>query len=460
MAPSSKKSPHTAANRHRSALSRRQVLGRGLMLSAAALPLPWLSACRSRSSSTSTQAVTPPPSGLPPLRSSADANGLFLPAGFSSRVIAESGRPVGSTGFVAPLPFFPDGAHCFVDPDNPGGWILVVNSEVPGLGGAVAFRFAADGSLNDAYSVLRNSNTNCAGGATPWGTWISCEEVDDGTSWETHPLGEGLIDGVAYPVRLNSLGIYKHEAAAVDAANKVVYLTEDQSDGCLYRFVGSDPYVWDGSVRGDLTQGKLQVAVVSAGGQPLKDTGSLDVNALPALTVNWVDLPNATGGSVEPTRAQVTEATIFNGGEGCWFHKGSVYFTTKGDNRVWQYRVADASLSVFYDDDHYSTPVLTGVDNVIVEGEHNHVIVAEDGGNLEAVAITPDFDIAPLLRLQEAGNVGSEVTGLAFNPARTRLYFNSQRGSTLPLALPELPGSGGGVVYEIRRDDGLPIFGY
>ncbi len=460
-------------------LSRRELIRRAIIYAGMATPAAGLLSC---SNSAPEAPGAAPGSGVRPLREEPDANGLLLPAGFESRVIAQASMPAGAGSLVMPTVYFPDGAHAFVDPEIAGGWILVVNSEVPATldlgfapqigdsppgGGVFAFRFAADGSLTDAYRTLGGSDTNCAGGHTPWGTWISCEEVDGGTSFETHPLGQGIIDGVDYPVRLDNLGIFKHEAAAIDPSSKVIYLTEDQSDGRFYRFVSTDPQPWDGSVHGDLSQGELQVAVVHRdrlGGPLLADTRTLDAQALPRLYVDWVPVPDPQGDPAS-TRAQVAEATLFNGGEGCWFHQGRVLFTTKGDNRVWDYAVGTQQLNVLYDDDLFPEPVLTGVDNLVVEPVNQQILVAEDGGNLEVVVIAPDGSVAPLLRIADEDPRATEITGLAFSPDRRRFYFSSQRGGDFKIVLPSgagLPAEGevgGGKTYEIRREDGLPIFG-
>ncbi len=399
---------------------------------------------------------------VPELRQQPDSNGLLLPEGFSSRVIAQSGMQAG--GALIPLPFFPDGAATFADPQNPDGWILLVNSEVPALlpplglpgvpalltGGVYGFRFAPDGSLSSAYPALTGSNTNCAGGRTPWNTWISCEEVDGGTSFEVHPLGVGTFDGVSYPIRLDSLGIFKHEAAALDPVHKHVYLTEDRGDGRFYRMVAEDTRAWDGSIKIDLSRGKLQVAQV------------LGDDPAASRSVVWHDVPNPQGAS---TRTQVAESTPFDGGEGCFFRAGIVYFTTKGDNRVWAYDTNRALLDLIYDDDMFPEPVLSGVDNIIATAD-GHLLVAEDGGDLQVVVITASRQIAPIA--QAVGQTSSEITGLALSPDGRRLYFNSQRWGDIRIPIPEALGdalglplsgdTGGGIVYEIRRDDGKPIF--
>jgi secreted PhoX family phosphatase len=113
-----------------------------------------------------------------------------------------------------------------------------------------------------------------------------------------------------------------------------------------------------------------------------------------------------------------------------------VYFTTKGDNRVWEYDPVNERISVLYDASSPSGGILTGVDNVEASGGGD-LFVAEDGGNMELVLITPDNTASAFLRV--SGQAGSEITGPAFNPAGTRLYFSSQRGGS----------NGRGVTYEI-----------
>jgi secreted PhoX family phosphatase len=322
------------------------------------------------------------PGGLQP----PDANGVRMLAGFTSRRIATTGATLGTTGYTwHPAP---DGGACFALAG--GGWSYVSNSEsLPGGAGFV--RFDAQGNVVDAGRCLSGTIGNCAGGPTPWGTWLSCEEFVGGKVWECDPVG--ARPAVARP----AMGVFTHEAVTADTARRCFYLTEDRPDGVFYRFV---PATW-----GDLSAGTLQVLVDAVGG------------------VTWATVPDPAG-TTTPTRDQVAAARRFNGAEGIDMSGPRAVFTTKGDNRVWMYDPAANSLTIIYDDDVQVNGVLSGVDNVETSSK-GAIYVAEDGGDMQIVLVRPNGKTFPVVQLP--GVSGSEITGPAFDPSGTRLYFSSQR---------------------------------
>src|SRR5262249_2524456 len=111
--------------------------------------------------------------------------------------------------------------------------------------------------------------------------------------------------------------------------------------------------------------------------------------------------------------------------EGIAWSNGVVYFVTKYDDRVWAYDIAAGTIRVIYDRHHYAHPVLTGVDNVAI-APNGDVLVAEDGGHMQIVALSATGAVYPIL--QVVGHRDSEIAGPAFDPSRTHLYFSSQRG--------------------------------
>ena len=352
----------------------------------------------------------------------ADANGIRLPDGFKARLIARGNELVPGTAYRFPVQ--PDGQATYATAD--GGWILVTNSEfAPPDGGSSAIRFDAAGEIVDAYRILGGTALNCAGGPTPWGAWLSCEEHDGGSVWECDPTR------ASQGVRRPALGTFKHEAVAVDSAGQRLYLTEDNADGLFYRFT---PEAYP-----SLEAGTLEAAKVEPDGR-----------------VSWLPVPNPNPSPTQTaTRKQVPEATIFVRAEGIWFDSGVVYVATTGDSKIHAYDAVSGRVQVIYDKEKIANPPLDMPDNLSVSPSGD-LFVAEnhdaEDGRLDVVLLTPDLQIAPFLSVEGEKHIydnpllgPSELTGPVFDPSGTRFYFTSQRaraagGSDEP---------GPGEVYEV-----------
>jgi uncharacterized protein len=448
-------------------LSRRDFL-RNLLLSAGSVSVAsWLTSRRS------------PFADIGPLLPP-DENGIQLPAGFSSRVIAVVNEPpiAGNPGFLWHSD--PDGGAVFRTDD--GGWIYLSNCEardattlfgqitdapviselatreslealspvigpvtglsplspplvLPFQGGVSALRFDRDGNLVDAYPVQRNTTTNCSGGPTPWGTWINGEEIVDGYMFECSPLRDG-----GTPIRLDRFGRKAHEMVAVDAAGRAIYHTEDITGSDRFYRTVFPAQAWPAGGKPDYSQGVLQVLAVDAG---------LDAARQGPVPIRWID-------AIDDGRPQyqvyLDEATIFAGNEGVWFLDGFVFFSTKGDDNIWVIDTVGGTVESIYNpaDGPIGSPVdpaepqMAGVDNIAMtlDGE---MIVVEDGGDMRAMVLLPDRSTIPLLRLPGEPDV-TEVTGAAFSPDGRRLYVANQRA--LRMGAPAAFGFGG-VVYEI-----------
>jgi len=334
----------------------------------------------------------------------ADANGIRLPAGFEARRVARGGDLVPGSGYRWHIAA--DGAATFRT--RGGGWILVSNSEDL-EGGAGALRFGSDGEIRDAYRILDGTTQNCAGGPTPWGTWLSCEEYEEGRVWECDPTGRSAARAH------DAMGVFKHEAAAVDPRGRHVYLTEDLEDGAFYRFT---PRRWP-----RLDDGLLELAKVA-------DDGS----------VEWVAVPDPSARR-SPTRRQVSGTTVFQRAEGIWHDSGTIYVTTTNDSRIRAYDTQRQRLQVIYDGFAERSAPLVQVDNITVS-RGGELFVCEDIATEEIRmgVMTRDREVSRFLAVTGPKHDRSELTGVTFDPSGSRLFFSSQRAHGLKGEIYEVSG--------------------
>ena len=233
-----------------------------------------------------------------------------------------------------------------------------------------------------------------------------------GQVWECDPLGRE--PAVPRP----AIVVFRHERVAADARRQVLYKSEDERDGLLYRF---RPRTW-----GDLSEGDLEALAVS------REDGS----------TSWVPVRGIGALGSPRTRYDAPGAREFDGCEGIALDGDVLYMATKGNERILRIDLARSALTLYWEG-----PPLEGPDNLAVHDATGNLFVCEDGGNMEMVLITPERQADPFLRFVD-GHDRSEVTGAAFDPTGTRLIVNSQRAPT-PTRFDEVID--GGVPWPLGR---------
>jgi hypothetical protein len=183
-----------------------------------------------------------------PGRLTVEQEGLILSEGLNARLIARTGRRVELVnGALSNRSFhvMPDAGATFPDdrPGNEGGWIYVSNSEADPAkvdgdsefpGGVGAITFNANGEVIDYTMVLEDTRQNCGGGRTPWGSWVSGEEYDQGRIYQVDPTGQREGE----PITMGETYRGKFESFAYDARNRSVprfFMTKDDDAGELRR---------------------------------------------------------------------------------------------------------------------------------------------------------------------------------------------------------------------------------
>ncbi|HEU0186219.1 MAG TPA: alkaline phosphatase PhoX [Blastocatellia bacterium] len=290
-----------------------------------------------------------------------------------------------------------------------------------------------------SFVSLSGTHTNCAGGPTPWGSWMTCEETTIGVNAGfSQPHGyvfdvSAKAQGPVNPIPLKAMGRFSHEALAVDARTNIVYLTEDSNPCGLYRYVPDDR-------RDPLAGGRLQVLAIKD--SPNYDTRTGQTPFQPQR-VTWVDIPDPDPSNAESNgRAVFTQgaaggAASFSRLEGIWYSgDGSLFFnSTDGGNarlgQVWKYRPRGDGgvLSLVFESP--SADILDAPDNITVT-PGGGLILCEDGGGEQFLrGLTQQGEIFDF-----ALNVlnDSEFAGATFSPDGDTLFVNIQTpGITLAI---------------------------
>lgn len=374
---------------------------------------------------------------------------LALPDGFQYNVIGKAGEPM-TNG--QPTPILHDGMAVFMSDTLPDSWILIRNHEntnFAGTSGAVSGTppydvLAAGGTttliidkeshlVTNDFVSLSGTVRNCAGGTTPWQTWISCEESTVGRSnGFAEPHGycfevQRLTDSTAAP--LTQMGRFKHEAVAFDKTNGIAYLTEDHSPAGFYRYIPNQ--------YGNLAAGG-QLQMLAVANQPNYDTRTNQTVGT-KLTATWVDIAEPN-----PPSAEVDLSAVFNQGfslggatfarlEGCFAGIEDIYFTsTNGGNQglgqVWKYEARKKSkfghLTLIFESP--SADVFDFPDNLCFGGSGN-LFICEDGSVDNYVKIlSPNGTISEFAKNIVPGFENFELTGCAFSPDLQTLFVNVQ----------------------------------
>ncbi|MET9292998.1 alkaline phosphatase PhoX [Streptomyces sp. NPDC003077] len=403
-----------------------------------------------------------------------DPKGLLaLPAGFSYRVITHTGVTKLESGEFTPSNH--DGTATFEGPR--GTTLLVNNHELGGprakwphpvplteglvydpaaAGGCTVVEISRDGRHVGEWVGIAGTSTNCAGGRTPWGTWLTCEETEDKAGQNGMTKDHGYVFEVdpydrrpRTPHPIKALGRYAHEAVVVDPRSGRLYLTEDAAkpNGLFYRW--TPPH--------DFEHGRGRLRTLDADAGILEaprcfDSGGRFVDDLSRATktgtvygVDWVEVPDRDARDV-PVRKQFGDGEVTRALklEGMWWADGGAYLVSSygrldspvhHDGQVWFYnprrRTLTLKVLLGVNPDPGRDGAFDGPDNITVS-PYGGLIIAEDGAGVQHLfGATDDGRTYPIARNEL--NIGtpenpaySEFTGPVFSPDGRTLFANIQ----------------------------------
>ncbi|MFJ6694731.1 alkaline phosphatase PhoX [Streptomyces sp. NPDC091272] len=391
-----------------------------------------------------------------------DPKGLLdLPKGFRYKVLSREGDPLRSG--EGPVPSNHDGmtalrgrrgrVHLVRNHENrvtatvPVPTVKGLTYDPAGKGGCTVLTLDGRNNVLDERVGIAGTAVNCAGGPTPWGTWLTCEETEDKAGTNGYTKDHGFIFEVdpsdphrSGAVPLTAMGRFQHEAIAVDPRSGIVYETEDAFErpfGLFYRFLPKKPCGGVGSLRAGGTLEAMRVPGVP-------DLSAVHETGRSFGGVEWVPVPDPLAAGT-PIRFQdfgpkgITHAQKL---EGCYWGDGVVYFvssfarTKEGSARdhfgqIWKYEPKRRRLTLVVVFGPSTDVQLPGEspDNICL-APSGGLMVCEDGEGAQHVfGLSRKGQVYAMARGRQ--NIGTpqkpewgEFAGVTFSPDQSTMYVN------------------------------------